>query len=380
MNYQELLAKKAELMEKAQSYIKTMEEENRDLNEQESAEFEEVNSEIKDLNSRIEKYALFGAVNRTVDDVSNKESFFEFVKSVKTGNTLSEVPVPSTYVDQLFAVQPSGAIVANDAYIVPQNDLGTTSLTAVSAKSGGYFGGVTVHLNAGEGFSADGEGAGISKINLTPKKNVAVALLSNDLFRVTSDISNHLLENFAKAIYFAEDNSFLLDAGSLETTPVTTGNAVPIFGCDGELVVNRGSSGVIGLADIMNMLAAVVPGLDGYKWVMSNSALAAVMNITNGTGGPRVIDLVTKTLFGIPYFVSPVASSLGTPRDIALICPQYYAIKRAKDVYINAIPAAGDQTRFELISYSYGAPLVDDVIELENGDEVSPFIVLGATK
>lgn len=368
MNYQELLAKKAELMEKAQSYIKLMETENRDLNEQENAEFEKLNDEIKDLNSRIEKYAAFGAVSRVADPKPTKETFFEFIKQVKAGNTLSEIPVPSTYVDQLFAVRPGDAIVANDAYIVPQTDLGTTNLSVVSAQAGGYFGGVQVHLNAGEGFNVDGEGAGLTKISLTPKKNVAVAMLSNDLFRVESDISNQLLANFAQAIAYAEDNAYL--SNNIQ------GGPAPIFGGPWELKVNRATAGVITLDDILALLAARVPGLGGYKWVMSPSALANIMTITDGVNGPRVIDVATETLFGIPYKISPVASPLGQPNDLNLINPQYYAIKRAKAVYINAIPSAGDQTRFELISYSVGHPLTDAPITLESGDIVSPFIAL----
>jgi HK97 family phage major capsid protein len=381
MNYQELIAKQNELKTKAQSFIKTMENENRDLNETENAEFNTVNDELKAINSKLEKYAQIGANSRVVDPGyvagSNDEekSFYAFLKAAKNnvtkaGNTLSEIPVPSTYVNQLFAVQPGKAIIADAAYIVPQTDLGTTNLSTVEASAGGYFGGVTVTLNAGENFTKDGEGAGIGKVALTPKKNVAVSVQSNDIFRASNDISTQLLDNFRRAIFNEEDKSYLKNSVS--------GASTPIFGCDGEKVITRDTAGAIGLTDIMNMMACMVPGLDGYRWVMSPSALAQVMNITNGTNGPRIIDLATKTIFGIPYFVSEVAASAGTANDVNLICPQYYAIKRAAQVYINVIPAAGDQTRFELISYSFGAPLVDDVVTLDNNDEVSPFIVLGA--
>lgn len=207
------------------------------------------------------------------------------------------------------------------------------------------------------------------------------------LFDNSYAFESMLTENFAATAAFYLAQSIFNGSGAAQPSGMTNATSA--------LPRNRtaAANGAL-LSDLATMVSLMLPdeGAQGrYFWMVSPSAYAALIQLTDGTG--RVIFLpnfpgttggsatvqTPMMLFGMPVVRSQYPSSSGTARDICLIDPMPYLLGLRQELEVASsehVNFSSNQMTYRFLLRADGKPALNTYLTLANGDTVAPVIYL----
>jgi HK97 family phage major capsid protein len=156
--------------------------------------------------------------------------------------------------------------------------------------------------------------------------------------------------------------------------------------------VPRTTGGTIGIADVCNMWARLIPGSHkNAVWVVNADSLPTLyqMTVTTGTASGQSVFLPGGTISGIPFstllgrplIVSEVGSSLATAGALILADFSSYALATKGTRIDTSIHCQflTDQTCFRAVTRLDGQSLLSNsVIPFKGANSLSAFISLAA--
>jgi HK97 family phage major capsid protein len=196
-----------------------------------------------------------------------------------------------------------------------------------------------------------------------------------------------LTENFAETAAFYLAQSIFNGSGAAQPSGMTNATSA--------LPRNRtaAANGAL-LSDLATMVSLMLPdegAQNRYFWMVSPSAYAALLQLTDGTGrviflpnfpattgGPATVR-TPMMLFGMPVVRSQFPSSSGTARDICLIDPMPYLLGLRQELEVASsehVNFQSNQMTYRFLLRADGKSALNTYLTLANGDTVAPVIYL----
>lgn len=282
--------------------------------------------------------------------------------------------VPPAYSTQLLEVDTQAAIFRPRATVIPAGDLPDQGMTlpAVDYREGRY-GGVEVAWIA-EGVQKAETDAKLYEIKVEPKEVAAHVTLSDKLLR-NAPAASALIEKLLRgAILASEDQAFYNGNG--------VGRPMGFLNHASALPVNRAVASQIAYTDVVSMLAAVKFG-GPLAWIASQSIIPQLANMHDAGNHiiwqPSAREGMPSTLFGYPILWNERSAGLGSKGDLCLVDLSYYIVKDGFGIAVSAsehVYFRENKTVVKAFWNVDGQPWTVAPITLENGEEVSPFVVL----
>ena len=288
--------------------------------------------------------------------------------------------VPEKWIPGILQVASEGGIVRPRATVIPAGsppdaELNIPVLNQAGAASHDMFSGVWFQWT-NEGGAKPDKQPEFDSIKLAPEEYSASTLLTDKIIR-----NAPALEAFVKAIYSRaqvayEDYYFLNGNGVNQPLGVINSPAY--------IQAARTGAGAIVFADILLMLAQIIPGAR-YEWIISRSAYAQIVNLVDAAGnsifiGGDATKAVPDRLMGYPIKWTFRVPALGAVGDITIADLSYYLIKdgfgpafdTSKHVYF-----VSNKTVLKMFGNVDGQPWVNGTITAEDAaTEISPFVGL----
>ena len=288
--------------------------------------------------------------------------------------------VPEKWLPGILKVASEDGIVRSRATVIPAGsppdaELNIPVLNQAGAASHDMFSGVWMTWTNEGGAKADKEPE-FDSIKLAPEEYSASTILTDKIIR-----NAPALEAFVKAIYSRaqvafEDQHFLTGTG--------VNQPLGIINSPAYIQAARTGAGAIVFADIMLMMAQIIPG-GRYEWVISRSAYAQIVNLVDAAGntifiGGDITKSVPDRLLGYPIKWTFRVPALGAVGDISIMDMSYYLIKdgfgpafdTSKHVYF-----VSNKTVLKMFANVDGQPWLNGTITAEDAaTEISPFVGL----
>ena len=414
MDIKELKRKKAQAKDEAMKIIERAETENRSYTEEEDKILNEKYSYIEDLDKRIGNIEKIQSIHTETEQVEERQAdtgtfekteqhkkedrkeFGDFMTEVRfnpTSSSLKRVEerdqnmgtgskggflVPKKFIDEIMMADPQESIVRPRATVIPAGEYPDASVSMAAldqTNDANMFGGVEVNWT-GEGKEKSSTSANMYQIELEPKE-VAATITATDKLLRNSQAAGPLLQNqLRNAILSAEDMAFLRGNGVKKPLGAITSDA--------SKVVSRDTGSEVNYEDIINMYEKMKFG--GSKvWVGSQTILPQLMKIQDAEGRyiwqPNAREGAPGTLLGIPFLINERSATLGNKGDLALMDFGYYLIKDGSELAISMSEHFlfdENKTMIKAFWNVDGQPWIKNPFKQENGEEVSPFVVLDA--
>ena len=360
----DLLAERAELVQRQRALVDGAKAEKRDLTEEERKEFDAAEARIRQIESLLERERLVAAREADLDqpatepvrpsaskpqgDAQGFSSLGEFIAAVRFGDPKGRIraemrmdtgdsggyAVPPQFREELLGLTPEEAIVRPRARVIPPGDPPDAPLTIPALDhSQGIFGGVQVNWIA-EGAPKPETSAKLAAVTLEPREVAAHVVVTDKLLRNWQAASAVIRDLLRGAIAAAEDVAFLKGDG--------TGKPIGVLNAAGAIAVNRAVANQISLADVVAMRAKLLPESVGSAvWVASQSVLPQLVTLKDDAGNYIFIrgDAtrgVPDTLLGIPVRWTGRTVPLGSKGDLMLVDFRYYLVKDGSGPFIAA--------------------------------------------
>jgi len=288
--------------------------------------------------------------------------------------------VPEKWIPGILQVASEEGIVRPRATVIPAGsppdaELNIPVLNQAGATAHDMFSGVWFQWTNEGGAKPDKEPA-FDSIKLAPEEYSASTILTDKIIR-----NAPALEAFVKAIYSRAQVAF-------EDQHFLTGNGVNqplgIINSPAYIQAARTGAGAIVFADILLMLAQIIPG-GKYEWIISRSAYAQIVNLADAAGnsifiGGDATKGVPDRLMGYPIKWTFRVPALGAVGDITIADLSYYLIKdgygpafdTSKHVYF-----VSNKTVLKMFANVDGQPWLNGTITAEDAaTEISPFVGL----
>ncbi len=243
--------------------------------------------------------------------------------------------------------------------------------TAQAAGTPPYFGGVL--FSWGSEQAPPETEPSFTSLNLTAWDLLGQAVVSNLWVQDVGPAGEQaLISLFAKAAAWMMEYAFLQGQGSALKMPTGIVNA------NATILVNRGTSGHIGVSDMSNMAAKMLPfGWRTAIWACHPSALADLTKITGFISNESPAGAepgCIGTLLTRPVFVTDKLPALGTKGDLVFFDPRLYVIGDRQQVVIDV----SDQVLFQTYQTVYriwlrmdGKPWLDSPVTLADGTQTA---------
>lgn len=410
-NKQELLQKKAALIDKADSILKSAEEAGEFTDEQET-EVKELQKQAENIDRLLEARGGIDAAKATVSapaviadmhkdgdkDNGGFKSFGEFLHAVAFGDKKGRLNkeqsmgddssggylVPEQYSTEILQIAAAKTIVRPRATVIPAGNPPDASLTIpVLDYSDNTIGGVEVAW-IDEGAEKPGTDAKFDTVSLTPHELAGTITTTDKLLRNYMAAGTLFQNLLGQAIAQAEDMAFLKGDGTGKPLGVLATSA---NGNTGALGVARNTSGTITYDDILNMLVKAKMDGESYVWVAHQATIPALAKIQDAAGNYIFImgdatKAIPSMLAGHPIEFTGKTFPLGARGDLALVDFSKYLIKDGSGLYVGASEHAlwkQNKTIIKAFTNVDGKPWVKSPIKLEDGaTTVSPYVILEA--
>ncbi len=419
MNLQEMLQKRATLIDKQKSIVASAKG---GISEDEKKEFDALQAEIEQLNTAIEMQKTIagneantpasgsvfngGGPGIVVDPVKEGDkdnggfkSLGEVLHAIKYGDKKGRLEhlkaqsttdgasggylVPELFSDELLTIGAKQSLIRPHAFVIPAGDFPDAKMNMPALDySAGQDGGVSVAW-IDEGAEKPETGASFRNVELQPKEVAAFITVNDTLLRnapAASAIFGQLLTN---AIVRAEDRAFINGNGDGKPLGYATADN------KGRLVVTRKTANQVSTDDIANMMGAFpAEDLGEAVFIANTTTLPSLIKLQDASGRFIFIqgDLtkgVPSTLMGLPLFLTGMNAPVGQTGDIQLVNLKKYLIKDGSGIYVamsEHVKFTSNQTVIKAFRNVDGKPWVNAPYILEGGaTQVSPYVILGAT-
>lgn len=421
MTLQELLQARAGKVQRQSAMLAKAKAENRDLTEAEEQEFETLESEITSLDTQIDakkkqdkRDSVVAARMNTLDQpvdpvfraalpgaspVEKKEdygfqSLGEFVNAVRFGDSKGRLDairndmsmgtgteggfkVPEQFRDEMLRLNAESSIVRSRANVIPAGDPPDSkiSMPVFDQGANGVYGGVEVEWIA-EGAEKPKTDAKLKEVSLEPQEVAAHVVVTDKLLRNWSSASSFLQNLLRQSMVAAEDLAFLKGDG--------VGKPLGFIGSAGGLAVNRGTANKIAYADVVKMMAKLLPESDAF-FIAHQTTIPELMALQDPSGryifnGGDATKGIPATLLGLPIRFTGKTYALGTKGDLVLVDLSYYLIKDGSGPFIAAsehVYFRNNKTVIKCFWNVDGQPWVTTPLTLEDkATQVSPYINL----
>lgn len=405
MTIQELLQKKAALIEQADLIIAEAEEKG-EFTEEKEAKVKDLQKQAESLNSLIkarhsvdESKKAFKSPAVIPDmhkdgyqDNAGFKSIGDFLHAVRFGdekgrlkgqsmgdNSAGGYLVPEQFSTELLKLSASSSVVRPRATVIEAGDPPDATLNIpVLDYSANLFGGVTAAWIE-EGALKPATEAKFGTIDLSPWELAAVIETTDKLLRNWSAAGTLFSNLLSSAIASITDLAFLKADGIKK--PLGVLNAANT----GANLVVRETTGSITYGDIVNMLANTKMDGETYTFVAHQSVKPALMKLQDAAGNFIFIQGnatagVPSRLAGFEIQFTSKTFPLGTQGDLALVDFSKYLIKDGSGIFIdisNQPKFQENKTIIKAFLNVDGKPWVTAPIKLEDGvTEVSPYVIL----
>ncbi len=401
-NLREMLQKIADKKAEARKLIDLAEAEKRNLSQEERSGFDTIMEEAKALQEEYEtevrKQEILlggGSTKRTPDDPQSESEFRNLGELIYTlrnnpvdsrlkelremamgANATGGIFVPTQFSQELFKVDTSSAIVRPRATVIPAGDQPDASINFPTLKQGtgsNIYGGVEVEW-INEGGNKPDTNMNFGDITLTPQEVAGSLVITDKLLRNAPAMSSLIEDQFRGAINAAEDVAFISGDGK--------GKPLGYLNSESVLKVNRKVANKISYEDVLIMLSKAKAG-GTLTWVTTQSILPQLMQMKNDAGNliwqPNAIVSSPGSLLGVPIVLSERVPLLGKYGDLSLVDFKYYLIKDGAGIFISAsehVLFKQNKTMIKAFWNVDGKSWLEEPITLENGYQVSPFVVL----
>lgn len=305
---------------------------------------------------------------------SGKDSRLEFVaQSMGTGSEGGFL-VPKQFGEMITAFTPEDSIVRPRATVIPAGEFPDAEISFPaldqSGDKGVYSGVVTTWL--AEGAEIDETGFSLREILMAPKAVAGFIPFSNKLLRNTAAASMLASLLMRQAIAKAQDDAFISGDG--------VGKPLGFKNHASSKAINRATANTVTYADLVNMLQSSKG--DMKEWVISQSLISTILTMADASGKLIYTNGITGmsgTILGYPVKWSERVPAKGSKGDVMLLDLSYYYIKDGSGIILSAsehVKFTQDKTLFKIVSNVDGQSSMNSTLKLENGETVSPFVIL----
>lgn len=444
MTLQEMLQKRAALIEQQKALVEAAKAMNRGLNPEESTKFDELNASIEGLDKLIEAEKRVASLTAALDEPAETvhrpqvvpglpsqnnqkkddggfASIGEFVAAVRFGDSkgrlqaLNEGPnggraVPDAFVDDImpwrvnaewqmgvgedggFAVpvqrrdtvmmlRPESGIMRTAANTIPAGAPPDAPISIPALQQGAK--GVFGGVEVqwiGEGDEKPETQGNLREITWTPHEVAGHTVVTDKLLRNWAAAGTFIRNLLQGAVRNAEDLAFLVGDGVAKPLGVLNGGGV--------INVNRAKAGEVAFGDIADMLSKMLPEATPI-WVASQSIMDQIIQLKDENGNSIFIrgdatQGIADRLFGRPIRWTGKVPSKGSRGDLMLVDRDYYLIKDGSGPFVAAsehVYFKNNKTVIKVFWNVDGKGWVDTPLTLEDGTTtVSPFVALDAPK
>lgn len=293
--------------------------------------------------------------------------------------------VPAEFQARLLTIATTQTIVRPRAQIIRMNrrTVSIPALAQTQVVSGGFnwFGGIKTYYTPEGGQKGDSQPS-FRQVTLTAHKMTGYTVSSDELLDDSAiSLQDFLMGDmgFPGAMAHQADYDYLQGDG--------VGKPTGVLNSDATIVHPRATAGAIGYEDLTGMLAKAMPNTQ-LVWVMSQSAMAEMLNLQGPTGNPlylwaNAVSGAPNTLLGYPVVFTDKLPPLGTQGDVLLAAFSYYLIGDRQAVTMDMSiheHFRNDQTSWRAFMRHDGQVWLDAPISYGRGEEIgqiSPFVVLG---
>lgn len=420
-----LLEKRAALLEQMNALVTAAEAEDRDLTDDEQAQFDGHKAELESLEKRIGRAEEMAAHNETASqsrgaaaaaggpaptpsapEASKEfETLGEFMATVARNPndqrlaamyqerqaaedmSMSDGPrggfmVPTQFLSEVQRVEPQDAIFRPRARVLPA---GTPPDAAVTMPALDQTAGATGTTMRGgvdvtwveEGGEKPKTDTKLRQVTLEPKEVTASMDVTDKLLRNWQAAGAFLQMLLRDAIINAEEDAFLSGNG--------VGKPLGLLNSGAIHQVARNTSSTILTADIDEMTSRLLMRGGAPVWLASQSTMPKLRALKDEQGNRIWSDSLVPgnppTLGGAPVLWHERSPLLGSKGDLALVNLAYYLIKDGSGPFVAAsehVKFRENKTVFKIFWNVDGQPWLTAPIKQEKGYLVSPFVVLKA--
>lgn len=386
----------------------------RDFTAEEQAQYDSLSSEQASLKSQIERAETQAALDVemsaptttpfhapiasqhvdaelvTDDDTMGFKSLGEFMSAVKAGGSDPRLQfvaeqtagtgseggylIPKKFGAMIAGFTPEDSLVRPRATVIPGGDYPDAEISFPaldqSGTKGVYSGVVTTWL--AEGADIDETSFSLREISMKPNAVAGYIAFSNKLLRNAPAASTMGARLLSQAIAKAEDDAFIAGDG--------VGKPMGFLAHASAKIINRNTAATVKYVDLVNMLQSHKG--DMKEWVISQTLMATIMSMedgagrlifTNGVGG------MAGTILGYPVRWSERTPTIGVKGDVMLLDLSYYYVKDGSGLLLSAsshVQFIKDKTLFKVTKSVDGQSSMNGTLKLENGETVSPFVIL----
>lgn len=310
----------------------------------------------------------------------------EFAKDLEEGTgSAGGFLVPEEYRATLLQKAGEGAIVRPRATIIPmarrQVNIPAIDYTISGTGKTAFFGGVRAYWTEESGRKEETEPA-FRKIQLVAHKLAGYTPVEDELIEDAAITLAPLLTTlFGGAVRWHEDYAFLTGDGVAKPLGVLNAGVT--------IQVTRQGAGAFVYQDAVNMVAQLQPGANPI-WVMAQSVMPQLFTLQDMNGNYIWVPAhgvagaaapAPGTLLGYPIYFTEKLPTLGTTGDVMLADFSYYLIGDRKALtiaYSTEYLFRYDETAWRFVQRVDGQPWLNVPVQLQDGTNISPFIILGA--
>lgn len=409
MNLKALMALRAGKVAEMQSLLDGATAENRELTAEETAKYDALMAEQDKLKGQISRAEAQEKLNAEMNmatstpihvptvvsmkdnqvlDETGFSSLGDFMKAVKAGKdsrlefvaqsmgTGSEggFLIPKQFGQMITAFTPETSLVRPKATVIPAGDFPDAEISFPaldqSGDKGVYSGVVTSWLAEGE--EIDETSFSLREISMMSKAVAGFIPFSNKLLRNTAAASAMGTMLLRQAIAKAEDDAFIGGNG--------VGKPMGFLNHQSAKAINRNAANTVKFVDLVKMVQASKGEMK--EWVVSQTLYETIATMEDGSGKlifTNGIGGLAPTMLGYPVRFSERTPTKGNKGDLMLLDLSYYYIKDGAGMVLSAsehVKFTQDKTLFKIVHNVDGQSSMNDKLKLENGETVSPFVIL----
>ena len=285
--------------------------------------------------------------------------------------------IPEQFQTDLLQFNARGTVIRPRATVIQPGDAPDAKVNIpVLDQSGtnGVYAGVQVSWIE-EGGEKPETNPTFAQIDLEPHEVAAHTVLTDKAIRNAPELEVIVRTLLTGGIAAAEDVAFISGDGD--------GKPTGFVGHSSNIAVNREAANSVSYLDLVEMLSRMYLG-GNPVWLVTQRAVPHLMTMEDTAGAliwqpGNARDGVPSMLFGYPVVVSNRMPAFGSEGDVAFVDLDYYLIKDGSPLAIAAsehVHFINNKTVIKAFKLTDGRPWPNSPLQDENGENVSPFVVL----